>query len=587
MVQIAKLTADLFANTAQFESGIKRAQASFKKFGNALKVGAQAGAVAIAAIGGALAAMGISQAKVIDETAKLSAALGVNIREFQALALAGSEAGISQEQIGTIITKSQRSILEAARGLQTYQRSFKTLNLDAKELIGLAPEEQFKVIANALNNVDNATVRTSTALEIFGRSGRQVINMLGGFKDNLDAAREFNDKFGISLNKIDAAKVEEANDTFARVKLAVSALGNVIAIEFAPLITAVSNAFLDSGFSAKEFGKSVKSAIEIASIVIDNFRISILGLKAIFAELRLALDLFVLDASKGLFDLTKSMEKLTGVTAATTKAQQFFLNVNRNALQNAKKNDQAIKDLSASAGKFTKISDRLAKAQKDANDRARERFSMDIPKGEESINRALEKQEKQTKKLSEEEKERLKNAKELGSTFASAFEKAIQGGEKFSDVLQGLLTDIQNILIRRTITEPIGDAITGVVNNSSGGGGGFFSDIFGSIFGSLPSFDVGTNNVPRDMIAQIHKGEMIVPAYDANKMRNGGMGGGGLSITINNNAGAEVSAQERQTGNGRELNIMIEKVVADGINRKGSAINTSLQAQQSQAIKRR
>ena len=33
---------------------------------------------------------------------------------------------------------------------------------------------------------------------------------------------------------------------------------------------------------------------------------------------------------------------------------------------------------------------------------------------------------------------------------------------------------------------------------------------------SIPSFDVGTNYVPRDMIAQIHKGERIIPAYDNN-----------------------------------------------------------------------
>ena len=43
---------------------------------------------------------------------------------------------------------------------------------------------------------------------------------------------------------------------------------------------------------------------------------------------------------------------------------------------------------------------------------------------------------------------------------------------------------------------------------------------FNFSFTGLPSFDVGTNYVPHDMIAQIHKGEAIIPA----KYNNGSFG---------------------------------------------------------------
>lgn len=47
---------------------------------------------------------------------------------------------------------------------------------------------------------------------------------------------------------------------------------------------------------------------------------------------------------------------------------------------------------------------------------------------------------------------------------------------------------------------------------------------------SLPSFAVGTWNVPYDMTANIHKNEMIVPATFADSVRSGEatVGGGGV-----------------------------------------------------------
>jgi hypothetical protein len=52
------------------------------------------------------------------------------------------------------------------------------------------------------------------------------------------------------------------------------------------------------------------------------------------------------------------------------------------------------------------------------------------------------------------------------------------------------------------------------------GGASAWSGI-GSWFSSLLSFDVGTDRVPHDMIAKIHRDEMIVPASEANIIRSG------------------------------------------------------------------
>jgi len=102
-------------------------------------------------------------------------------------------------------------------------------------------------------------------------------------------------------------------------------------------------------------------------------------------------------------------------------------------------------------------------------------------------------------------------AEELGLTFTSAFEDAIVSGGDLSGVLKGLEQDIMRIVTRKLVTEPIGNFITGAI-------GSF-----------LPSFAVGTDYVPRDMVAQIHKGERIVPAAQ----NTGKASANTVNVTIN------------------------------------------------------
>ena len=93
----------------------------------------------------------------------------------------------------------------------------------------------------------------------------------------------------------------------------------------------------------------------------------------------------------------------------------------------------------------------------------------------------------------------------------------------------------------------------------SGIDGLILKQVFGKVNGGMikmPSFDVGTNFVPHDMIAQIHKGERIIPAS-----QNNGTMGSTYNITVN--AGSNASADD------------IAKVVMDTIKRNTGMTNTN------------
>ena len=95
---------------------------------------------------------------------------------------------------------------------------------------------------------------------------------------------------------------------------------------------------------------------------------------------------------------------------------------------------------------------------------------------------------------------------------------------------------------------------------------------------ALPSFDAGAWSLPADMVAQVHRGEMIVPAAPAQAMRDAaGRGGGGA--TVNHQTHFHVAAMDARDvsrflrGNGkavlRSINDSVRKGAHLGLSKLG------------------
>ena len=83
-----------------------------------------------------------------------------------------------------------------------------------------------------------------------------------------------------------------------------------------------------------------------------------------------------------------------------------------------------------------------------------------------------------------EEQDRLNDAAQrLGFTFASAFEDAVIAGDDLRSVFQGLAEDIQRMILRLLVVEPLARSISGALSGGAsseggGSGGGFLSTLF-------------------------------------------------------------------------------------------------------------
>lgn len=149
------------------------------------------------------------------------------------------------------------------------------------------------------------------------------------------------------------------------------------------------------------------------------------------------------------------------------------------------------------------------------------------------------------------------NARNVAKQTEDLFTRAFKGMEDalvnfvktgkldFRSLADSIVSDIIRIQVRQGMTAAMG----------GGSGGGFLGDIFGSIFGGgggatstaiaggagnfsasqlagpilssmIPGYADGTDYVPYDMVAKIHKGEKIVPAAENN---------GSKTVTVINN----------------------------------------------------
>ena len=129
-------------------------------------------------------------------------------------------------------------------------------------LARLPVDQQFAAIADALGTVEDTTSRTTLAYQIFGRQGTALVNTLAlGSAGLADAAAEA-DALGLSFSRVDAAKIEAANDASTRAAAAVRGITTSLAIELAPVVEASATRFAEWAASGEGMGQRVVNAID-------------------------------------------------------------------------------------------------------------------------------------------------------------------------------------------------------------------------------------------------------------------------------------------------------------------------------------
>lgn len=218
-------------------------------------------AAGIAGIGAASAAVVSGLVALEDRVERLSNQafqLGVSFEFVQTLEESAIRSGTSVDVLRSATTRLQQQLVEAANGSETAQRAIAGLGLAAEDLANASPDEQFRLIADAITSIEDPAERTAAATRLFGEAGVQLLP----FFRNLGGAANDMERLNAQLSSVDRTRIEELGASFDGVNVAIRGLGQELITPFIGITRSISDSLSPA---IATFGRNIGALLDIFS----------------------------------------------------------------------------------------------------------------------------------------------------------------------------------------------------------------------------------------------------------------------------------------------------------------------------------
>ncbi len=224
------------------------------------------GAFGLLISGGAFVGLVKSAIDSADSFGKLSDQTGIAANNLQAYVNAGKLAGIGQETIDKGLRRLAQSMREADQGVATYSDSFNALGLSVRDSEGnlKSSETVLGEIADRFADLPDGATKAAISMEIFGRSGASLINLLNGGSAALE-------EFNYAVSDEFAQNAEFFNDQIAVLAIRFDGFRKQLADALLPVLNNLIGVFSDLFSSQNDFDmlfKSIEISIKTVSAAI-------------------------------------------------------------------------------------------------------------------------------------------------------------------------------------------------------------------------------------------------------------------------------------------------------------------------------
>ncbi len=182
--------------------------------------------------------------KSIDNLGKLSRQIFISTEDLGAFRLASELGGTSLEAFA----KGARTLAVGindflVKGTGVAKEAFEQLGITADDLKATNGDlfSQFELVADALSQLKDGTDKTAIAYKLFGGRNIELLTAIEGGAGGLRKIREEAERFGLTLSSEMVKRVEDANDSMARMKMRMKGLIDNITVGLAPAFQRITD----------------------------------------------------------------------------------------------------------------------------------------------------------------------------------------------------------------------------------------------------------------------------------------------------------------------------------------------------------
>lgn len=208
-----------------------------------------------------------------DEMNKLSARTGIAVEDIAGLQVAFQLGGAESGAFASSMARLSKQIVDG-------NAAFKTLGIETRNADGSIRgiKEILYDTADAFAEIEDGTAKSAMAVELFGKTGAELIPVLNAGSDGLREMDEMARKLGLSMSKDAAANAELFNDTLDLIGMGLQGVGRQVATQLLPTLSSLAGTFLETMTEGDRLAKvaeviagALKLLYSTAVVIIDVF----------------------------------------------------------------------------------------------------------------------------------------------------------------------------------------------------------------------------------------------------------------------------------------------------------------------------